>query len=137
MDLSKITGKNLITGQTVTLHGYIDKLQRKNVEMLATNTNHRRQKNDLDKLLHKKLMLCKTNDGKRLVGKIIHVEKNSRKPEANETPQVVEPEPVAASTGGEAMVHRVEEFAEDELIVDSALNEGKFYKLTIVKGCFI
>ncbi|CAH0549438.1 unnamed protein product [Brassicogethes aeneus] len=79
-DLSKITGKNLLTGQTVTLHKYLDKIHRKNTEIKSWS----RKKTDLNNLLNKKLPLCKTSDGKRLIGKVIHVEKRLVDIEASE-----------------------------------------------------
>lgn len=92
VDISLITGRNLITGQTVTLHDYMAKLQRKmhkdtNAGLYTDNRSsnvlsldHKqlaRKANGLplDTLLNKKIKLGKTTKGKTLVGRIISVGK--------------------------------------------------------------
>lgn len=83
-DLSKITGKNLLTGQTVSLHNYMDKLHKKIKEskVKSFETSQKRRAAGapagLKALLNKKLTLGKTSSGKRLVGKVIYVEKNKK-----------------------------------------------------------
>ncbi|KAJ8958418.1 hypothetical protein NQ318_002200 [Aromia moschata] len=74
LDLSKITGRNLLTGQTVTLHSYMDKLQRKIRHSVTSTTktsydeggyNHKRKKKEgdgLSALLNKRLSLGKTTN---------------------------------------------------------------------------
>ncbi|KAJ8972452.1 hypothetical protein NQ314_000185 [Rhamnusium bicolor] len=66
LDLSKITGRNLLTGQT------------------GDGSRKRKIKNvdGLKRLLNKKLTLGKTTNGKRLVGKVIHVEKKNSSDES-------------------------------------------------------
>ncbi|XP_063929635.1 zinc finger protein ZIPIC-like isoform X2 [Zophobas morio] len=101
IDLSKITGRNLITGQTVTLHSYMEKLKKR---LNKTNSSHMTRKSpkkiyndsniplkktyeyeskkpELSDLLDKKISIGTTKSGKRIVGKIIHVEKRGKKEE--------------------------------------------------------
>lgn len=83
-DLSRITGKNLLTGQTVSLHNYMDKLQKKIKEARIKDIEVSRKRKTINgsmglkRLLNKKLTLGKTSTGKRLVGKVIHVEKKKK-----------------------------------------------------------
>lgn len=80
LDLSKITGRNLITGQTVTLHTYMDKLQKKLKTHNANKKNvvkRNQEKRHLQSLLDKKIVIGKTKSGKSLVGKIIHVDRKN------------------------------------------------------------
>jgi hypothetical protein len=86
IDLSKITGRNLITGQTVTLHSYMEKLKRRLKTSHSTNLRNRSPKKvyndelrkpELSDLLDKKISIGKTRSGKKIIGKIIHVERKT------------------------------------------------------------
>ncbi|KAG5899580.1 hypothetical protein JTB14_022910 [Gonioctena quinquepunctata] len=80
IDVSNIRGTNLLTGQSVTLQSYIEKIQKKikaapSESILTKKSNNRRRKvkNNLKELLNRKFNLGKTSDGKRLVGRVVHV----------------------------------------------------------------
>ncbi|KAF5282856.1 hypothetical protein FQA39_LY17477 [Lamprigera yunnana] len=77
LDFNKITGKNLITGQVVTLDGYFDKLQ-KRLNTSSENALHstRRKFSKLSELINKKMTIRKMEGGKKIVGKILHVQTN-------------------------------------------------------------
>ncbi|KAF2897071.1 hypothetical protein ILUMI_09098 [Ignelater luminosus] len=104
VDLDKITGRNLITGQTVTLDSYFDKLQRRLAaadvtnQCLTYNTKKRRRTNSFqesqsvnkkvnknstpnESFINKKIIVGKTSNGKRIVGKIVRVEVGGKKDE--------------------------------------------------------
>lgn len=108
IDLDKITGRNLITGQTVTLDSYFDKLQRRlaaadvNNQCLSYNSKKRRRTNSYqeshsankkvnknntpnDSFINKKIVVGKTSNGKRIVGKIVRVEVGGKKDENIDT----------------------------------------------------
>nr|XP_023016697.1 uncharacterized protein LOC111506013 [Leptinotarsa decemlineata]XP_023016698.1 uncharacterized protein LOC111506013 [Leptinotarsa decemlineata] len=80
LDVSNIRGTNLLTGQSVSLEGYIEKITKKigtcNPYTLIgeeSNNRKRRVKKSLKGLLNMKLNLGVTSSGKRLVGKVVHV----------------------------------------------------------------
>ncbi|RZC32228.1 GDNF-inducible zinc finger protein 1-like [Asbolus verrucosus] len=83
VDLSKITGRNLITGQTVTLHSYMEKLKKKLKNNNLTQKSRPSKKiyddevrrPELSDLLDRKISIGKTKSGKKIVGKIIHIER--------------------------------------------------------------
>ncbi|KAK4878742.1 hypothetical protein RN001_011248 [Aquatica leii] len=75
LDLDKITGRNLITGQTVTLDSYFNKLQKRLYEDSESSVR-KRKCSDNDELLNKKVLIGKTANGKKIVGKILHVQTN-------------------------------------------------------------
>lgn len=76
VDLSVISGRNILTGQKVRLDSFLGKINdntkcnEKN-KLIIDNVN--RQKVLLNSLLHKKLKLGKTSNGKQLVGKIVQI----------------------------------------------------------------
>lgn len=78
--ISKITGRNLITGQTVTLDKYLHRLQRKmhidDPKSSKTNQQENESEN-LDPIINKKLVLGRTSNGKKLVGKILKITKGN------------------------------------------------------------
>lgn len=89
-DVSNIFGKNLLTGETVTLDSYMNNLQKNNLQFTEVKKNTKvlkkkktgvkRKKTkaaDLTKLLNTKINLGKTSSGKNLIGKVIHVEKKN------------------------------------------------------------
>ncbi|KYB26967.1 GDNF-inducible zinc finger protein 1 [Tribolium castaneum] len=108
-DLSKITGRNLITGQTVTLHTYMEKLKKRlNKNNTLRKTPGRKIYNDevrkpeFTDLVDKKIMIGKTKTGKKIVGKIISIDRKSSSPtpeppeadcEINEKEDTVEESP--------------------------------------------
>ncbi|KAK5638000.1 hypothetical protein RI129_012295 [Pyrocoelia pectoralis] len=66
IDLNKITGRNLVTGQTVTLENYFEKLQK---QLLSVESGE----DGVDGgLINKKVTIGKTASGKKIVGKILH-----------------------------------------------------------------
>lgn len=73
LDVSTITGKNLLTGQVVTLDGYMDKLQRKIKSVSKNSIAWQRPKHNLNAFLNKKFNLGLTVGGRPLVGKIVYV----------------------------------------------------------------
>lgn len=81
VDVSSITGRNLLTGQKVTLDSYLGKLKKnlKNSEKKGSSTADAviRRKFLLNSLLNKKFKLGKTANGKQLVGKIIQIRHNN------------------------------------------------------------
>lgn len=81
---SKITGRNLITGQTVTLDKYMNRLQKK-TNPAVSKTN---QQENVDAIINKKLVLGRTSNGKRLIGKILKITKSGEKnePATDKTP---------------------------------------------------
>nr|CAI5825723.1 unnamed protein product [Callosobruchus analis] len=89
-----ITGRNLITGKQLSLQSLVE-----NQRKLGSPKRKRKKKGGLEELLNKKLNLGRTVDGKKLVGKIIHIGKRKQKDEAvikdakqeNETTNSVEP----------------------------------------------
>ncbi|XP_044764039.1 zinc finger protein 789-like [Coccinella septempunctata] len=85
VDISKITGKNLLTGQTVTLDSYLEKVRNSSKELILNQTEgNSRRKNEqtaLSNLLNKKLTIGKTLKGQRLIGKVIHVGKKDAQEE--------------------------------------------------------
>ncbi|XP_045466336.1 zinc finger protein with KRAB and SCAN domains 8-like isoform X2 [Harmonia axyridis] len=89
IEISKITGKNLITGQIVTLDSYLEKVKKsskklmlQNTEMVSLNVGKKNEHTALGNLLNKKLTIGKTVNGQRLIGKVIHV---GKKDEDDET----------------------------------------------------
>lgn len=81
---SEITGRDLNTGEVVSLDTYMNKLQgRLKSPFFETKGNRGREKRasscnmkpGLNNLLNRKLFLGKTADGKRLVGKIVDIKK--------------------------------------------------------------
>lgn len=80
IDLSSITGRNLLTGQKVTLNNYFGKLK-KNLKSFdkqkSIQDSITKRKNLLNNLLNKKLRLGKTMNGKQLIGKIIQIRHNN------------------------------------------------------------
>ncbi|XP_031330341.1 putative zinc finger protein 286B [Photinus pyralis] len=65
VDLKKITGRNLVTGQTVTLDRYFQKLQ-------TQLSSEESAADDGGGLVNRKVTIGKTAGGKRIVGKILH-----------------------------------------------------------------
>lgn len=76
-DVSKITGRNLITGQTITLNNYIDKINGKKNETVEAK--------DRNSLVAKKTN-DKTPKNKKLVGKIVRIEKKGETKDAQPSP---------------------------------------------------
>lgn len=80
VDLSKITGRNLITGQTVTLHSYMEKIKNRLSKSSKSRKSSKKFYNDdirkpeFTDLIDKKISIGKTRSGKKIVGKIIHVD---------------------------------------------------------------
>lgn len=76
LDISSITGKNLLTGQKVTLDSYLGKIKR-DLEIPAKKKfsfdNVDRRRLLLNSLLNKKLKFGKIANGKQLVGKIVQI----------------------------------------------------------------
>nr|CAI5817244.1 unnamed protein product [Callosobruchus analis] len=72
-----ITGRNLITGKQLSLQSLVE-----NQRKLGSPKRKRKKKGGLEELLNKKLNLGRTVDGKKLVGKIIHIGKRKQKDEA-------------------------------------------------------
>ncbi|XP_068901669.1 GDNF-inducible zinc finger protein 1-like isoform X2 [Tenebrio molitor] len=73
-------------GQTVTLHSYMEKLKRRLKTSHSTNLRNRSPKKvyndelrkpELSDLLDKKISIGKTRSGKKIIGKIIHVERKT------------------------------------------------------------
>lgn len=99
IDVTKITGKNLITGQTITLDGYLDKLMGKINDTKFSHAEHlARQKhpgNDENKSVvapDNKFVVGRTTSGKKLVGKIVRIErKNQDNSEPNDDFETAEP----------------------------------------------
>lgn len=76
IDFSSITGRNLLTGQKVTLDSYLGKIKRSqsNAEKRKSSiANVSRTKFLLNSLLNKKLKLGRIANGKQLVGKIVQI----------------------------------------------------------------
>ncbi|XP_028131084.1 PR domain zinc finger protein 15 isoform X2 [Diabrotica virgifera virgifera] len=71
VDLAAIKGKNLLTGQVLSLDSYMDKI----LTRMKTNPSIKssKRKHNLNAYLNKKLNLGLTVNGKKLMGKIIHV----------------------------------------------------------------
>lgn len=69
VDISKITGRNLITGQKITLDGYMDKIMEQNERELDLAPHAKRSNKKPTGTSYK------TESGKRLVGKIVSIEK--------------------------------------------------------------
>lgn len=94
IDLEKITGRNLITGQTVTLDGYFEKLQ-KHIHTIDLTTppstckgsreQNKRKQAESEDIINKKFMVGKTSKGKKIVGKIVHIQTNTDKDDSLET----------------------------------------------------
>lgn len=81
VNISQITGKNLLTGQTVTLDDYLEKIKKRfNSNQLKRKTDLKNKEissdNTLQNLLHKKLTIGRTTSGQKLVAKVIKVSKN-------------------------------------------------------------
>ncbi|KAK9874436.1 hypothetical protein WA026_002776 [Henosepilachna vigintioctopunctata] len=92
VDISKITGKNLLTGETVTLDNYLEKVKNINKELtlekaeeISQNIRKRSQHTALSNLLNKKLTIGKTLTGQRLIGKVIHVGKKELERASNDS----------------------------------------------------
>ncbi|CAG9830754.1 unnamed protein product [Diabrotica balteata] len=71
VDLTAITGKNLLTGQVLSLDSYMDKILTRMKSNPSIKSSKR--KHNLNAYLNKKLNLGLTVGGKKLMGKIIHV----------------------------------------------------------------
>ncbi|KAL3272248.1 hypothetical protein HHI36_022730 [Cryptolaemus montrouzieri] len=91
MDVSKITGKNLLTGQTVTLDSYLEKIKNANRELtlkqaeeMSKTIRKKGPHTALTNLLNKKLTIGKTSTGRRLVGKVIHIGKKEADAEVSD-----------------------------------------------------
>ncbi|XP_044261260.1 zinc finger and SCAN domain-containing protein 21-like isoform X2 [Tribolium madens] len=98
-DLAKITGRNLITGQTVTLHSYMEKLKKRLHKTSLHKTPGRKIYNDevrkpeITDLVDRKILIGKTKTGKKIMGKILSVDRKHSTPEPeNETTTTPEPE---------------------------------------------
>lgn len=72
-DISKITGRNLITGQTVTLDGYISKIKNRNLSHLDLQTRNYPESRQSPKPAHSKLAVYKTASGKKIIGRILKI----------------------------------------------------------------
>ncbi|CAG9821388.1 unnamed protein product [Phaedon cochleariae] len=77
-DTSLITGKNLITGQTVSLESYINKHQ-SSVVQSTVKSGSRSQRGKLNGLLNRTFRLGASVNGKQLVGKVVQVKTNVEK----------------------------------------------------------
>lgn len=82
---STITGKDLITGQTVTLESYMDKIKERIKSNPKPVNGKIRLKHNLNAFLNKKFNLGVTIGGKNLMGKIIHVSSKEVSKKSTET----------------------------------------------------
>lgn len=99
VDLDKITGKNLITGQTVTLDKYFNKLKQRITNSQSTNSKKQlnsfvhkinNDKKNLNSSSNKKVVVGTTKEGKKIYGQILQIfqgEKNELKNEEKQ-PQI-------------------------------------------------
>ncbi|VEN62036.1 unnamed protein product [Callosobruchus maculatus] len=76
VEWENITGRNLITGKQLSLRSLAENPQK------ISPKRKRKKKGGLEVLLNKKLNLGRTVDGKKLVGKIIHVGKRKQEGDA-------------------------------------------------------
>lgn len=70
VDISKITGRNLITGQKITLDGYMEKILEQNAREMDLMTQSKRNSKKSDGVVR-----FTTENGKKLKGKIVSIEK--------------------------------------------------------------
>lgn len=88
--IDEITGRNLITGQTISLSGFLEKIKRKVDDPLDASTDapraKRRRRTETPSApqrpeyvlvppVNKRVVVGKTADGKRIVGKILQIQK--------------------------------------------------------------
>lgn len=80
-----ITGRNLVTGQTISLRGFMEKMRRRE--------QTKKEEFVTVRPVNSRVVVGRTSDGKRLVGKIIHIQKKvqplSLEPPALPTPHRV------------------------------------------------
>lgn len=72
-DTSKITGRNLITGETMTLDGYISKIKNCNSSDLDMQTRNYPESREPPQRVHNKLAVYKTASGKKIIGRILKI----------------------------------------------------------------
>ncbi|CAG9861197.1 unnamed protein product [Phyllotreta striolata] len=73
LNTSAIKGKNLLTGQVVTLDSYMNKIQNKFKLFSKNSLSWKKPKHNLNAFLNKKFNLGLTIGGRQLVGKIVRV----------------------------------------------------------------
>ncbi|KAF7267395.1 hypothetical protein GWI33_019399 [Rhynchophorus ferrugineus] len=85
-NLSAIKGRNLLTGQSITLAKYMDKIQSsRHKDHIKQNIVERKSKvniemdSPLKKLINKKIPIGRTEQGQLLIGKIVNVMKKAPK----------------------------------------------------------
>lgn len=97
MDVSEITGKNLITGQTVHLNSYINNKKKRLTEDPDAYEEYETKstsplKREVRDLLNKEIPLVKKVNGKKIVGRIVQVSnadgKLEESPNTTTTPSV-------------------------------------------------
>lgn len=89
IDVSKIIGKDLLTGKTVTLNEYLGHMQN-NVNQSKNDENLREEPiTNPDEYLNKKVLIRKNPNGKSLFGKILSIEQ-VKKPPVVDDPSNVE-----------------------------------------------
>lgn len=107
VDLSKITGRNLITGQTISLEGYIQKImgrmqQNGTFDVEPNRSGYRRETRTLSDTSEsagntRTLVAGMSVSGKKLTGKIVRIEKRG-KPDARRDRNVAKNDTIPCDT---------------------------------------
>ncbi|XP_030748891.1 uncharacterized protein LOC115876951 [Sitophilus oryzae] len=93
-DLSSIKGRNLLTGQPITLTKYLNKIQntkfkdievKRKIKVIDNQVIVPREESPIKKLINKKIPLFRTSHGKLMVGKIVDVIKKNTVPKTTVT----------------------------------------------------
>lgn len=100
LDISGITGKNLLTGQTVHLNSYINNINKQlktidneTISEMQENQQTATKSNDqMSFLLNKKIPLVKKINGKKLFGKIVQISQKQNEAEEELIEQNDKPE---------------------------------------------
>lgn len=70
IDVSKIRGRNLITGQAVTLDGYMEKVRNDNFSLQNSADGQKPTPQDVAPICR---VVCKGGNGKKMVGRILQI----------------------------------------------------------------